>query len=200
MNNTEQGGLQRERTGTGLTQAELGRLLGVSQATISLWENGKARPDEVQADALRALFQRGASSSPTELKPDLEGFDVPFTLSTMNNTPDAELTSPERHFFASMELNSDLFGVHAFRKSALGTSDGNRSVLNIAFFDVFSVGLSVLGHTPVTEQQRKLLKTAIRDLLQNDAFVHAITYSTNSRKQVAKRFEQMDSKLESVRI
>jgi hypothetical protein len=121
-------------------------------------------------------------------------------LSTMNALTDVELKVLERQFFASMELNSSLFGVHAFRKSALGTGDGNRSVLNIAFFDVCSVGLAGFDNKTMTESQRNFVKTAIRDLLQDGDFIHAITYSTNSRKQVAKRFELMDSTLEGVRL
>lgn len=50
-------GFQRERTALGLTQAELGRRVGVSQATISLWENSRAQPDEVQMEALLAVFR-----------------------------------------------------------------------------------------------------------------------------------------------
>jgi len=53
---------QRERTALGLTQAELGRRVGVSQATISLWENSRAQPDEVQMEALLAVF-RGLTPS-----------------------------------------------------------------------------------------------------------------------------------------
>ncbi len=49
--------LQRQRVELGLTQAELGRRVGVSQATISLWENLRAQPDEVQLEALQAVFR-----------------------------------------------------------------------------------------------------------------------------------------------
>jgi transcriptional regulator with XRE-family HTH domain len=49
--------LQNQRAALGLTQAELGRRVGVSQATISLWENLRAQPDEVQMEALTAVFR-----------------------------------------------------------------------------------------------------------------------------------------------
>ena len=52
---------QRQRTERGLTQAELGRRVGVSQATISLWENSRAQPDEVQLEALQAVFSGGVA-------------------------------------------------------------------------------------------------------------------------------------------
>ena len=52
--------LQTERLALEMTQAELGARVGVSQATISLWENLKAQPDEVQLEALRAVFRKAA--------------------------------------------------------------------------------------------------------------------------------------------
>jgi transcriptional regulator with XRE-family HTH domain len=57
--------LQRQRVERGLTQAELGRRLGISQATISLWENSKAEPDEVQLEALLAIFRGGVEPNRT---------------------------------------------------------------------------------------------------------------------------------------
>jgi transcriptional regulator with XRE-family HTH domain len=57
--------LQAERSARGMTQAELGLRVGVSQATISLWENLKAQPDEVQLEALRTVFRGGAEPNRT---------------------------------------------------------------------------------------------------------------------------------------
>jgi transcriptional regulator with XRE-family HTH domain len=52
--------LQQQRIHLGLSQTELGKRVGVSQATISLWENSKAQPDEVQLEALHAVFRGDA--------------------------------------------------------------------------------------------------------------------------------------------
>src|SRR3984885_3081042 len=49
--------LQGQRVALGLTQTELGRRVGVSQATISMWENARAQPDEVQLEALQSVFR-----------------------------------------------------------------------------------------------------------------------------------------------
>ena len=57
---------QAERAALGLTQAELGRRVGVSQATISLWENSRAQPDEVQMEALLAIFRGRTPSNGTQ--------------------------------------------------------------------------------------------------------------------------------------
>lgn len=68
--------LQQIRSTVGLTQAELARLVGVSQATVSLWENQKASPDEVQLEALRRVLSgMPAPSAVVEEKP--EGLDSP---------------------------------------------------------------------------------------------------------------------------
>ncbi len=60
----------RRRLELGLTQAELGRRVGVSQGTISVWENAKAEPDEVQMETLRAVFSGGAEGHD---RPDPDG-------------------------------------------------------------------------------------------------------------------------------
>jgi transcriptional regulator with XRE-family HTH domain len=67
--------LQQLRSNTGLTQSELARLVGVSQATISLWENQKASPDEVQLETLRRILA-GAPPPSTVAEEKPEGLDT----------------------------------------------------------------------------------------------------------------------------
>ncbi len=65
------------RIRVGLTQAELGRRVGVSQTTISLWENSKTFPDEVQLEALRTVFRGDLGLNPTSsLDGEPEGLDT----------------------------------------------------------------------------------------------------------------------------
>jgi transcriptional regulator with XRE-family HTH domain len=73
--------LQHERAALGLTQAELGRRVGVSQATISLWENSRAQPDEVQLEALKAVLS-GATLSNGRERTDGEPEGLEVTHST----------------------------------------------------------------------------------------------------------------------
>jgi len=91
----------------------------------------------------------------------------------------------------ALRINFSLFGRHAFRKSLLGESAGDRSVLNIALFDVCSVMFGKADEETV-KQRATALKTAVCKLLADADFNHAITYSTNSRKQVHKRFADME--------
>ena len=75
--NNEIEDLQKHRVDLGLTQAELGKRVGVSQATISLWENLKAQPDEVQVEALLAVFKgRPESSRSANADENLEGIET----------------------------------------------------------------------------------------------------------------------------
>lgn len=52
-------GLRRVRIANGLTQADLAEQLGVEQATISRWEQGKQIPGESTQDRIRNLLFRG---------------------------------------------------------------------------------------------------------------------------------------------
>ena len=52
-------GLRRVRIANGLTQADLAEQLGVEQATVSRWEQGKQRPDPLTQDRIRNLLFHG---------------------------------------------------------------------------------------------------------------------------------------------
>jgi hypothetical protein len=118
-------------------------------------------------------------------------------LDCMNKFMPEQLNEMHEQFNRSMALNYFLFRQHAFRKSLAGSSGDHRSVLNIALFDVCSVLLSRLDPLKV-ETLKEPIKLAIRGLIRDDAFSHAITYSTNSRKQVEKRFADAEQRLAEV--
>lgn len=46
------------RKAAGLTQSELGRLLGVENMAVSRWERAEVRPSDSNLQALSALFDR----------------------------------------------------------------------------------------------------------------------------------------------
>lgn len=58
--------VKAQRRRTGLSAADYGKLVGVSQLTIYNWENGKSRPRKAQLDALVAL--RGIGKREAEAK------------------------------------------------------------------------------------------------------------------------------------
>jgi len=126
---------------------------------------------------------------------DMDGF-LADALEKMNKMDDAQREELRDHFELSMRSNMALFGAHAFRKS-LVQGEGDRFVLNIALFDVCSVYFSGIPESQVTDYA-ELYRSAIRQLVVESDFDHAITYSTNSVVQIKKRFEMMNTAMEPV--
>lgn len=125
---------------------------------------------------------------------DMDGF-LARALETMSGMTPEALASFQQSFTYSMLVNYRLFGEHAFRRSLLNPG-GARSVINIALFDVCAVLLTDLPFYRV-EAAAGLLGDTLRNLLQNASFINAITYSTNSTKQVLTRFHMMREALGS---
>ena len=92
-------------------------------------------------------------------------------------------------FEHSMRANRFLFKEHAFRKSLAHEGDFMaRTVLNIALFDVCSVIFARISRDDI-EKNAEALRIAFCSLIADVTFNQAITYSTNSTRQVKKRFE-----------
>jgi len=101
-----------------------------------------------------------------------------------------DLTLLQERFANAMQVNIDLFDGHAFRKSLVAHLEGktpSRSVLNIALFDVCSVLFADISAEVVRAKGVEMRELVVR-LLNNTDFIHAITYSTNSTRQVLTRF------------
>lgn len=112
-------------------------------------------------------------------------------LAALANGSDAERSELQKQFEDAMTLNAELFGEHAFRKSLANGPSAMRSVINISFFEVCAVAMAGLG--PLDAQQKTYLREAIIELLNEATFINAITYSTNSTRQVRARFGMMDA-------
>lgn len=118
---------------------------------------------------------------------DMDGF-LGQALDEMNTLSARKLNRLREQFDQSMELNQELFGRHAFRKSLSENSqEANRSVLNIALFDVFSVIFARM-QPPFSKEKKAKIAQAVEILFSNDLFLRNVTYSTNSRPQVQGRF------------
>ena len=127
---------------------------------------------------------------------DMDSF-LANTLEVMNDQGNDERDELRRVFERSMKLNYRLFEEHAFRKSILPSPSGNRSVINIALFDVCAVLLPDLSDEQISNKAEDI-REATRSLLRDETFVHAITYSTNSTRQVQDRFRMMTETLGKV--
>lgn len=127
---------------------------------------------------------------------DMDGF-LGECLKRMNGMAPGELKALRVRLDQAIDVNLKLFGRHAFRKSLTQEPGSDRSILNIAFFDVCTVILGA-ANGDVVQSRAEQVKSAIRQLLGNSDFSHAITYSTNSWKQVHFRFAAMESAIAEV--
>jgi len=100
-------------------------------------------------------------------------------------------------FQTGLQRSQELFGRHSFRKSLVeGNEDASRSVINISLFEVMMVGLARLPNEGFDHRVDEI-EEALVDLVVDEAFLHAITYSTNSTRQVHQRFQMMDKAFEA---
>ena len=120
---------------------------------------------------------------------DMDDF-LAKSLREMNEMRPDELDRLSAEFQASMENNRFLFGRHAFSRSYLSyqQSERTRRILNASIWDVMSTGLSHYDRDRVKESADDL-RESVCELLQDEEFVEAITYSTNDSKRVRKRFD-----------
>ena len=72
--------LKAARVNKGLTQDEAGKLLGVSQYTISNWESGKTYPDAMQILKIQDVYEI--------MYDDLIFFPQDYALSVKKNEED----------------------------------------------------------------------------------------------------------------
>lgn len=124
-----------------------------------------------------------------EYRGDMDDF-LAKSLREMNKMKPEELDRLSAEFQTSMENNRFLFGRHAFSRSLLWHRRGERTrrILNASIWDVMSTGLSHYDRDRVKESSDDL-RASVCDLLQDEEFVAAITYSTNDSKRVRKRFD-----------
>lgn len=95
-------------------------------------------------------------------------------------------------FNTALDRNAELFGRHAFRKSMVEVDEqAYRSVLNISLFEVFMVGMARFKQATFDEFADEIEEAAI-GLLGRTDFIQAVTYSTNSTRQVRDRFSLME--------
>jgi hypothetical protein len=106
-------------------------------------------------------------------------------LREMNNFEPGDVRSLSAELQTSLTNNLKVFGKHAFRKHR--RRNDSRSVLNASLWDVMSTGLSRYPEHLVASRAGALRKAFYR-LMDDDAFVKAITYGTNDMKRVRQRF------------
>ena len=144
--------------------------------------NRKTMRDREAVNRFAAFHIFGANAYGTG---DMDDF-LARAIEHLNGKDDGWLKSLGRRFRLSMRNNYALFDRHAFRKS-LAWDQERRSLINISLFDVMSTMLSVVPKAAVGENADEILGRVV-DLVNDDTYSHAITYSTNSTSQVKARF------------
>ena len=120
---------------------------------------------------------------------DMDNF-LAESLRVMNKFLPEELSNLSKDFRRGLENNFRLFKRHAFRKYTVG--ENRRSVLNASIWDVMSTGLSRYP-TSVVDRHSNRFVHRVSQLLANEDFIAAITYSTNQTRRVQSRFNMAEA-------
>lgn len=127
-------------------------------------------------------------------KADMDGY-LAAALQKMNMMSESELAELSAAFRLSLQNNYKLFERHAFRKHTPGQD--TRNIFNASLWDVMTTGLAQYSEHCVQDKADDL-RDAFYQLLGDDEFNAAITYSPNSVKRVEKRFELANEMFEEV--
>ncbi len=190
---------ERVNSGVSLTRQQMRNCLFTGPAT--LWLKNASNSPEFLAASGRSLDRK--SMRDREAINRFCGFHLLGEKNYVGGDMDAflaralekmhkgsvDLEKLQSAFLHSMRANRFLFNEHAFRKSLVhDKSFIARTVLNIALFDVCSVLFASISQQ-VIEKNAQALREVFSVLIEDAKFNHAITYSTNSTRQVKIRFE-----------
>lgn len=125
----------------------------------------------------------------TDYKSDLDAF-LNDSMASLKNKKKSDLLKIEEDFKISLRACMKIFKNRAFRKS----QTGKRGPLNKALFEIFSVTLSRLTPPQIDflVKKEKRIQTELALLLKKDKdFERSISTSTDNRKKVIKRFDEV---------
>lgn len=117
-------------------------------------------------------------------KGDMDQF-LADALIKVNKYGGDSITSLKKNFRLSMELCYSIWGEHSFRKHT--PNQASRNVINAALFDVLSTVMATFP-ADMPKVKKEQFRQALFTLFNRPEFMHSITYSTNSYKQVSTRF------------
>lgn len=116
-------------------------------------------------------------------------------LRYINDCSDDYINSVRKRFRASMVSNTELFGVHAFRKYK--NPDDRRAVINASLWDVASTRLAEYS-TERLILHADQFKARYLELLSDPEFEESITRGPSDRAKVSHRFERFEHILREV--
>lgn len=116
-------------------------------------------------------------------------------LEMMNKANPEKLEQLRSEFRRAMQNNLTVFGRQAFRKHR--SRNQARSIVNASLFDVMSTRFAQYSEVTVVNKA-DLLRKKFYALMDDDDFIRAITYGTNSTKSVYLRFYIADEMFQEV--
>jgi hypothetical protein len=198
---------ERVNSGVPLTRQQMRNSLYMGPATAFLKEEAstdlfrQATGNSLSSDTMRdrEFVNRFCAFRLLDLdnysnKDEMDGF-LARSLTYMNQLPKAQLHNLSAEFRNSLRNNFSVFGEHSFRKHQRGQQ--RRGVVNASLWDVMSTGLSRISQDAVLSHKEELLDRFYA-LMGDTSFIRAITYGTNSAKEVRHRFEVMRRTLAEV--
>jgi hypothetical protein len=127
-------------------------------------------------------------------KGDMDQF-LADALIKVNTFSKENITDLKKKFRLSMETCYAIWGDHCFRKH---TPDQTaRNVINAALYDVLSTKMADFP-SGMANAKKECCRQALFTLFSNSEFMHAITSSTNSLKQVSTRFTLVDEAFQEI--
>lgn len=116
-------------------------------------------------------------------------------LEKMNKASPDKLEQLSTSFRRAMRNNLTVFGRQAFRKHR--AHNQGRSVINASLFDVMSTGLARYSESSVANKA-EALRERFFELMDDEEFIHAITYGPNTPREVRTRFRIANAMFEEV--
>jgi hypothetical protein len=194
---------ERVNSGVPLTRQQMRNCLYMGEATRFLRE--ESRNDlflEATGRSLRASIMRDrefvnrfCAFQILDLEDyrDMDEF-LASCLKKMNAEPEL-LPTLSKRLETTLGNNLHLFGRHAFRKHE--SDQDYRNVINASLWDVMSNGLSFFP-SKVVEGKSAAAREEFYRLMEEEDFIHSITYGTNAVRQVRKRFAMAEAMFKDV--
>lgn len=160
--------------------------------SLSLTKRRREMSDREAINRFLAHYYLGWQHYGPEGLGDFDQF-LGTALKKLNDHPTG-LERSRNAFLLSMKRNRRIFGKHAFRKHE--SPNARRSALNLALFDVFSVGLARYKKIPQSLDEK--LRRSFYRLLKKTEFSDAISYATARVQNVHTRFRLTEQMLVGV--
>jgi uncharacterized protein DUF262 len=198
---------ERVNLGVPLTRQQMRNAIYSGPATAALRELAKGEPfltattrslsserlsrdmkDREAINRFLAHFTLGWETYGTSRAPDFDEF-LALSLKSLNGNHKA-LGVAKTAFINSMRLNSSIFGIFAFRKSL---PPARRQALNVALFEVMSVGLGKYAPPSLSERQQSSIRSGMEKLLTDRDFLKSISDATAEPANVHTRFRKTEA-------